>query len=1400
MYSLLSLILLATWCPETEVIYSSNSMVQFEVRYDTSMVATMIETGVHSTGLPVMAVTGGSAEVSWTVSGRPIRVADPCTLSARDSEDLVSIEGEGYFRNIHLTRVMIRPFQMLSGRPVFYPRVHVTLRWPRIRSVDPHGVEDFTESILDAVAVNKHQVPYLAFDPEESFDRATPPPSPSCRIIVEERGLYRVSADEFASAGVAISGEEISLFRLWYHGEEQRCRIEDDGDGIFRGDDAVIFYGETRHREDPEGRDDRYISHFSREAVYWLSWGGSETGLRWVEVDGTPGTGAPEAQWYRHLVHQEEENEVLIAFHNEAYNNSLEWFWQKLAASTVVRQFEIPTTEIVAADTFVLRVGIQGAADVPVHHSEFLINGTLVDTVWWGYGGGRDTLIYDSGERGRSLVTELLSEESTTIGIRELNDGPAGSSTKSYLNWIELRYPRGLATVDSALGFTGPAGSSDETYTFRLFGFPDDEAAVVNLSEGEWITGMTVSNDSLCFTADVSESDSLWAEYIPAMNSVTGIQSYTALDPALDDVSRSADYVVITDEAFSGPADTLAQAITTHFGWDTDVILVRNIYDYFSFGELHYRAIRDFLEASYDNWSESPSHVCILGDATWDFLGYSDVFTESNIVPTWGNPGNDFYYSRLTHDGQGMYDWIPDIAIGRLPARNLSDARKLVEKTILSLETDLYGKELLIMAHGSNDWENASFRAMSELLADYAIPSELLPSFSTVYGDSLGYQWERSYKEDFVQAWYNDPVLIHFIGRGDYYTWCMELHNTMTDTLAQTALPPFMIGGSCHSGRFALPDSNCLGERMLRSSDSRSGSSGIISSTGITSTSNVYIWASHALPLMFDIEPITVGEANVAGIIQAGDFISQRFILLSDPTLCIPRPRGADLGVRDEWFGTNPAEPEENDSNLHISLELANLGCSDVDGEDSCWVAVLDTTPTGTVEQIALIRTAIPSMGDIALSVPWIPSPQRGSHGLSIELDSEDEIDELDETNNHVYMIVDVSFIAPELHTPDDAASLVDQIVQLGIRSIPNEAGIRYRFQLSSDPFFAHPDSYFTESPLLPAGEFYTVWNPPSPPEETVLYWRCRGTAGDISGSWSDIRSFTVDHIADYGGWEQSHWSQFSTDSLYQCSIDTSLSRVTLNRQKGNDVALSDSGATIQTYSSSNPNFEPEAIIGEGAFIFGNNDSDQTIIIDLGRIRYLGEVGAEFWAGAMDRGVWSELEISTSIDGSTFLPWITYGPYGEPSLEIPARVFAEVDAGIYGRYIRGRFGLGCPQTSGVYWGSRIYEIYAFPAVLPPGGEVWSPAIGPALQWRSLSTEAYLPDVSDSIRVSVWGFSITGQVWETVTGFENLIAPGVWDLRTIDPEEYPWIRLQATFIPASEEGPALESWGVRFDPR
>ena len=123
---------------------------------------------------------------------------------------------------------------------------------------------------------------------------------------------------------------------------------------------------------------------------------------------------------------------------------------------------------------------------------------------------------------------------------------------------------------------------------------------------------------------------------------------------------------------------------------------------------------------------------------------------------------------------------------------------------------------------------------------------------------------------------------------------------------------------------------------------------------------------------------------------------------------------------------------------------------------------------------------------------------------------------------------------------------------------------------------------------------------------------------------------------------------------------------------------------------------------GDVRFMFGQNDPDQTILVDLGQERFVNRIGAEF--SITDREVWDTVAFEVSIDNQD---WYQFGRVGNDD-DVPDITSAEawVSAGqaIKTRYVRFHFGDHSSDWGAA--GSGIFRLHVQQVGATPVEHLW----------------------------------------------------------------------------------------------
>ena len=114
---------------------------------------------------------------------------------------------------------------------------------------------------------------------------------------------------------------------------------------------------------------------------------------------------------------------------------------------------------------------------------------------------------------------------------------------------------------------------------------------------------------------------------------------------------------------------------------------------------------------------------------------------------------------------------------------------------------------------------------------------------------------------------------------------------------------------------------------------------------------------------------------------------------------------------------------------------------------------------------------------------------------------------------------------------------------------------------------------------------------------------------------------------------------------------------------------------------------------GEPGFIFGNNDENQKLIVDLGQNRLIDQIGAHLWHYPRDREVWDYFEVRTSLDNLTYTSWGIIGAKDGAVDITEAFNFIERPSQLV-RYIEYDFGRYSFDHGSISNGSRVWTLYA----------------------------------------------------------------------------------------------------------
>lgn len=729
----------------------------------------------------------------------------------------------GYLRDMRVAQVTLRPVQVVpaTGQLRVATRLLVRVQFapggaaPAAASAETSVADPAFEPLLAQALLNYDTARAWRRAPQATQSLQTVQQTlagPSVRIEVDQDGIHAVTPAGLEAAGVATATIDPGTFRLRSQGQEIAIDVIGAGDGVFSGEDVLLFYGEP------------IDTRFTGTNVYWLTWG-EAPGVSMDTRNGTPSGAATTPTSHTTTARWEQNIYYLMSTPSGAAGDHWVGPYIYTTLDPVFYTATLTLDQVAAAPfSATLRGLINGPSQYsvsPDHHTRVYLNGHLVDDAWWD--GWRDYQFQQSVPH-----TYLVEGENTITLELPFDLGDEVLADRAFINWYEIDYQRTYTATNDHLAF---GVDLPGTWDVRVSGFATDTLAVYDVTSPTRpvkITGIAVAPSaggySLTFRDVLTEAQRCVA-LAPAQRLSPAAMR---LDAGSDwrSPAHGADYILITHGSFYTDVLPLA-AYRESQGLRTAVVDVQDIYDEFSHGLFDPEAIRTFLAYAYANWTPpAPTYVVLVGDGHYDFRNYKN-YGEINFIPPYlayvdpwiGETAADNRYVCVSGD-----DILPDMHLGRLPARNSAQAAAMVAK-ILSYEQAPppgdWSTKILFAADNADpgDPEN-NFPAHSDDVADHFVPEPY--AVDKAYYQ-VSYSTAADTKAAIIGAINAGRLMVNYTGHGAIEFWASEKLFGRSDfgALTTTTRLPFFVPMTCYEGYYISPssstrDNSALAEAIVR--------------------------------------------------------------------------------------------------------------------------------------------------------------------------------------------------------------------------------------------------------------------------------------------------------------------------------------------------------------------------------------------------------------------------------------------------------------------------------------------------------------------------------------------------------------------------------------------------------
>jgi hypothetical protein len=391
-------------------------------------------------------------------------------------------------------------------------------------------------------------------------------------------------------------------------------------------------------------------------------------------------------------------------------------------------------------------------------------------------------------------------------------------------------------------------------------------------------------------------------------------------------------------------------------------VKISDIYNQFSWGLTDPLAIRDFLKFAYENWPQpAPSFVTLLGDGHYDYRRNLTP-PNRNYIPPFENAAvvsdeNFIYFGPI-----GILDSdtnnVPDMMIGRIPAKSEEDAREMIDKFYnYDGNPDLapWKNRVVIVAddnlHPPLSVTETYHTSQAEGLANDHVPNrfEVSKIYLVEYPLRTGGEKPEA-REALIGAFNQGSLIIDWIGHGSPGLWADEHIFRRTQDiprLTNARRLPLIYTASCSIGFFDDPAFESFAEELLRT-DFRGGIAVISATREVNAGANAQLNAA-VYDLLLGSDSVGIGEAlYIAKYLRhvPSNPNDVSYILLGDASQILQFPKF------DVQFSDQP------DSIVALSVGSVagqltdNNGNPQTDFNGTAWVTVKD----GTINRNVVLR------------------------------------------------------------------------------------------------------------------------------------------------------------------------------------------------------------------------------------------------------------------------------------------------------------------------------------------------------------------------------------------------------------------------------------------------------------
>ncbi|MCB9202285.1 MAG: type IX secretion system sortase PorU [Flavobacteriales bacterium] len=813
------------------------------------------------------------------------------------------------------------------------------------------------------------------------------------KIKIDKTGIYKLDYDFFRNNGIDISKINPKNIRIYGNGgvmlseriddfrygglQENAITVVGEEDQTFDVGDYVLFYAQGADTWKRNFSNTVHQKNIYEDYAYYYVYFGETEGKRIEPIS----YGNPSVYFttYDEALFFEEEDKNISSLGRI-------WVGKEITIDSQQLTFEVPnlnTNHSIRTNlSYVASSGQNLAVSVSLNGSNIISENVTSNDFFY------------KGDADINSSVSNSSQLNYTISV----DNSLNPSGKLYLDYIESIFECNLSYIGEQMSFQKFSPLEDG----NLYGFKISNA---NTIERVWNVS-DITNASSCVNLGSASSYefSYQSNATQFKNEFIAFTDDSAYTPewigrvnnqnirSLSDV----DYFIISYSQFIPQANRLKEYHESN-GMNVEVVTPEQIYNEFSSGSQDITAIRDFLRYHYTKDGKKLKYVLLFGGASYDFK--DRISNNTNFVPAYQSINSvdlgssfvtDDYYTIL-EDGESelnssgvsqINSYEMDIAIGRLPASNLSEAKAMVDKTLG------YVNDIADKGTPFGDWRTKIHFVVDDdkLTSTSTFHSRMESSISNFVETNLpDYTLNKLYIDSFQEdvsgggqrfpqvnrairnAIETGTLLINYFGHGGNTGWAQERILTLDDISNNTNFNseytrlPLIMTITCDFSIWDNPNLISGGQLLIKNGNG--GSFAILTTSRAIGVGYGLSVNQIFVEELFEKENnnyLPIGEAVRKAKVRYNSYDNRRVNLLGDPAIPLARPQqGVSI---DKINGINASDFNQTIKALEfVSIEGKVLK------SDSTLDENFNGTITGTLFDKPVTKKTLNNDGDLPI-------------------------------------------------------------------------------------------------------------------------------------------------------------------------------------------------------------------------------------------------------------------------------------------------------------------------------------------------------------------------------------------------------------------------------------------------